>query len=74
MGRRENPDVMVVLDGTTRTRSYKTCVHPYEKAEPHGYLAWHNWAEKHMKTHVHTPCPDCGLYVVCKRIVKSSAG
>jgi len=67
---KEDPDVMVVH--RDRVRAYKGCVHPYEKNEPSGYVQWHEWAEKHHKTHDHTPCPDCGLYIVCTRKSKTA--
>lgn len=50
----------------TRVRVHGNCEHPYEPDEPSGYLAWHEWAEEHDKTHVHEQCPDCGLWVICK--------
>ena len=63
---RENPDVMVVHKD--RTLFYKDCAHPYERGEPNGYVAWHDWADKHCKTHEHTRCPKCGLFVICARL------
>jgi hypothetical protein len=30
---------------------------------PDGYLAWHEWAEERMDTHVQLMC-DCGLYLL----------
>lgn len=49
-----------------RERRWKDCVHPFEAGEPVSYMSWHGWADEHMKTHVHTACPDCGLFVVCE--------
>lgn len=54
-----------IINPKDRTRSYRDCIHPFEKGEPVGYVAWHDWADKHMKTHTHTKCPKCGLFVVC---------
>lgn len=34
------------------------------KGEPEGYLQWHAWAEKKIKTHKQSRCPGCGLYVI----------
>ena len=28
-------------------------------AEPEGYLAWHEWAERKSNTHHQEPCPGC---------------
>lgn len=49
----------------TRVRVQGDCRHPYEADEPSGYLAWHAWAEEHMKTHRHKQCPKCGLWTIC---------
>jgi hypothetical protein len=31
---------------------------------PEGYIAWHNWAERKLKTHHQIKCRCCGLYTV----------
>jgi hypothetical protein len=33
---------------------------------PHGFMQWHEWAEKKSKTHVQEKCDGCGLYVIWK--------
>jgi hypothetical protein len=32
--------------------------------QPEGYLQWHAWAEKKLKTHRQIKCPNCGLYAI----------
>lgn len=32
--------------------------------QPTGYLPWHEWAEKHSKTHRQVLCSGCGLYAI----------
>jgi hypothetical protein len=34
---------------------------------PEGYLQWHEWAEKMLRTHVQVKCPTCGMYAIWKR-------
>ncbi len=31
---------------------------------PEGYLQWHAWAAKKMKTHTQVRCPSCGLFAI----------
>lgn len=31
---------------------------------PHGYIAWHAWAEQMAMTHVQERCPSCGLLAI----------
>lgn len=31
---------------------------------PEGYFAHAEWAEKKMRTHVQTRCPECGLWTI----------
>ncbi len=31
---------------------------------PIGYIAWHEWAEKMIKTHTQRQCNGCGLYKI----------
>jgi hypothetical protein len=31
---------------------------------PSGYIHWHEWAEKKIRTHKSTRCPICGLYAI----------
>jgi hypothetical protein len=38
---------------------------------PEGYLAWHEWAERKAKTHECTQCPECFLWGIWVRKVKS---
>lgn len=56
-----------VIWSRERERRCKGCVHPFEDGEPVSYMQWHGWAEEHMKTHTHTACPKCHLWVICKR-------
>ena len=32
--------------------------------QPDGYLAWHAWAAKKIKTHKQIQCPGCGLLMI----------
>lgn len=34
---------------------------------PEGYIGWHMWAEKKVKTHKQERCPKCGLWAIWKR-------
>jgi hypothetical protein len=34
--------------------------------EPHGYLAWHEWADAKSKTHRQTRCSGCGRLAIWK--------
>lgn len=34
---------------------------------PDGYLAWHAWAEKKLRTHYQVRCPGCGLLSIWKK-------
>lgn len=31
---------------------------------PSGYIQWHNWAEKKMRTHRQRHCPTCGRLAI----------
>jgi hypothetical protein len=31
---------------------------------PDGYVAWHEWAEKKLRTHQAVRCPSCGRYSI----------
>ena len=33
---------------------------------PSGYIQWHNWAEKKMRTHKQERCPGCGRWSIWK--------
>jgi hypothetical protein len=33
---------------------------------PRGYVAWHEWAEKKMRTHRQVRCPTCNLLAIWK--------
>lgn len=37
----------------------KTCKQLHTKC-PIGYIEWHDWAVKKMKTHDQKKCPNCG--------------
>jgi DNA-directed RNA polymerase subunit RPC12/RpoP len=39
-------------------------------SSPDGYLAYHAWAEKKMKTHRQERCPTCGFWSIWKPKVK----
>lgn len=42
---------------------------------PDGYVAWHEWAARMLKTHRQTKCRGCGLYKVwVKKTSRSSGG
>ena len=32
--------------------------------QPVGYIAWHTWAERKMRTHVQQRCEGCGLLAI----------
>jgi hypothetical protein len=32
--------------------------------DPHGYVAWHDWAEEMGRTHRQIRCPGCGLLAI----------
>ena len=34
---------------------------------PSDYIAWHEWAEKKMRTHTQERCPTCGFYSIWKK-------
>lgn len=34
---------------------------------PEGYLQFHAWAEKKMRTHEQVQCPTCGWWAIWKR-------
>jgi len=36
------------------------------RAEPHGYLDWHEWAERKSRTHTQHRCPKSGLWTIWK--------
>lgn len=56
-----------ILSGTVRGRSSSECLYAYEHTpQPEGYLAWHEWAEKMLKTHSQHRCKHCGLFVIWK--------
>jgi hypothetical protein len=40
---------------------------------PRGYLAWHEWAQKAVKTHTVRRCPGCGYWLIYRRRVKAEA-
>lgn len=31
---------------------------------PEGYIQWHAWAERMMKTHKQKRCPECGFWSI----------
>lgn len=42
-----------------------TCPNRDQHTEgPHGYLAWHEWAEEMAKDHDVLKCSGCGLYLI----------
>jgi len=38
----------------------------YHTPAPEGYLQWHSWATRMMKTHKQERCPICNLWFVWK--------
>ena len=49
-----------------------TCSHcgrrgRFYPAQPGGYVAWHEWAEKKNRTHRQERCPGCGRWTVWRR-------
>lgn len=32
--------------------------------QPEGYIEWHDWAKRMMRTHKQTKCTGCGLYMI----------
>ncbi len=50
---------------TVVTQIGRSCANDASHTEcPNEYLAWHDWAEKKMKTHKQVKCPKCGLYAI----------
>ena len=35
--------------------------------QPEGYLQWHAWAARMIKSHKQTKCPSCGLWKIWVR-------
>ncbi len=59
------------MGGDLKFKSAEDCPdiakHSKFKDEPHGYLGWHEWAEKKGGTHDQLRCPACGFYAIWKR-------
>lgn len=41
--------------------------HTHPEEDSLGYVAWHEWAERMMRTHTQHKCPGCGRYRVYRR-------
>ena len=54
----------MATDGRERAEQ---CLHANEHTPaPEGYLQWHEWAEKKLKTHDPFRCPHCQFFVIWK--------
>ena len=56
---------LILLRGISR---YTIYLHQpsVSRAEPRGYLDWHEWAERKSRTHTQHRCPRSGLWTIWK--------
>lgn len=60
-----NPRQIIGDDAYVRSANEADCPSFHDHTpSPAGYLQWHDWARKMLRTHRQVRCPNCGLYVI----------